>query len=140
LLLNKTKKLILLIYSGMVSGLILSLGLSHFVWIDMRINTSILMPLSIFAWTGAGIFLKKTPPAVLVLILQAGLGIALLYTCGADMSAWAVMPAILTREGLLLKFMDLSFINLILFFSSWQGIWHFFPFPGPLKKPIPLTN
>ena len=119
----------------MVFGMILSLVLSHFVWIDMRINTSILLPLSIFAWTGAGIFLKKTPPAVLVLILQTGLAFSLIYTCGTDIGAWAVLPAVLTREGLFLKFMSLSFINLILVFLLLAGNMALLPLPGSHKNP-----
>ncbi len=122
----------------MALGMILSLVLSHSVWIDMRIKTSLFLPLSVLAWTGAGIFLKKTPPTLLVLILQVGLGIALIYTCGTDISAWAVVPAVLTREGLFLKFMGLSSINRVLIFLFLTGNVTLFIFPTPLKKTHPL--
>ncbi len=122
----------------MLSGMILSLVLSHSIWIDMRINTSLFLPLSVLAWTGAGIFLKKTPSALIILILQAGLGMVLLYTCGTDISAWALVPAILTREGLFLKFMGLSSINPFLVFFFLAGNWTLISFPNSLKKPHSL--
>ncbi len=138
LLLNKIKKLILLIYSGMVLGMMLSLFLIRSVWIDMRINTSLFLPLSVLAWTGAGVFFNKIPSAVLVLVLQAVLGLILMYTCGLDIGAWAVLPAALAKEGLFLKFMNLSSINYALIFLFLAGNLTLLTLPKPLKKPHAL--
>ncbi|NOX32793.1 MAG: hypothetical protein GXP56_03505 [Deltaproteobacteria bacterium] len=108
------KQLIISTYLGMISGLLLSLVLSHSFWIDMRINTSLVLPWCILAGVLAKLYCKNIPLTGLVLIVQGMLILVLLYSYGPDINALSVIPAIQIREGLFLKFMDLSLINFLL--------------------------
>lgn len=121
-------------YLGMISGLVLSLALSHSVWLEMRINTSLVLPLCLAAGVWNGLYLKKVPQTVLVMLVQGILAVALLYAYGPDIGAWTVIPAALIREGLLLKFVDLSGINLMLVCLILLGNAALLPFHRFFKK------
>jgi len=118
----------------MISGLILSLLLSHSLWLDMRMNTSLVLPLCLFFGMGAGLCSKKVPHYGIVLLMQGILVFILGYVYGPDMGAWTVMPALIIREGLFLKFMDLCVINRLLVLLILLGNRILFPFNRFLKE------
>lgn len=99
----------------------LSLALGHITWIDMRVKAALGLPLSVVLALGAGFFSVHSPSVLLVMMFQTGLLVCLFFTCGTDIGAWAVIPAVMAREGLFLNFMGLSSINAVLIILILMG-------------------
>lgn len=101
-------------YLGMVSGFVVLMLLSHSLWLEMRLNTALVLPL----FTAAGFILsffspRKAPPVVLI-FLQGSVILLILLSYDFDFGAIAVMPAIWLREGFLIHSLGIREANGIL--------------------------
>lgn len=126
------------IYTGLISGLVLSLALGHSLWLEMRVNTALALPLCLAGGIWAGCFFKNRLSPGMMVLMQGVLGMVFLYLYGPDAGALAVVPASIVREGLFLNFADLSWINSLLAGLIVLGNLSFFPFTHVLKDTEPL--
>lgn len=101
-------------YLGMVSGFVVLMLLSHSLWLEMRINTALVLPL----FTAAGFILSsfhhKRVSAGALIFLQGCVILMILLKYNFDLGAIAVMPAIWLREGFLMHFLEIREANGIL--------------------------
>lgn len=107
----KSVSLFARVYAGAVLGLLMSLGLSRVVWLEMRIKTGLLIPLCAAAfvvlWNRSGRFATLR----LVLALQVALGVLFLMAGGWDPVCLEVLPSALVRDGLGLSGVSLATLN-----------------------------
>lgn len=101
-------------YLGMVSGFVVLMLLSHSLWLEMRINTALVLPLfTVGGFMGSFFYKKNVPPCVL-LFLQGCALLLVLLNYRFDFGAIAVMPAIWLREGFLLHSLEIREANFVL--------------------------
>ncbi|MDR3630974.1 MAG: hypothetical protein P4L42_11615 [Desulfocapsaceae bacterium] len=99
-------------FAGLVAGLILSLLASRSIWLEMRINTGLLLPLAAVCTILTGFPARRKRSCILG--LEVLLVLLLLVTYGFDPRALLVVPAALFREGFFLQACDSRSINGIL--------------------------
>ena len=96
-------------FAGFLAGLILAILLGHWVWLEMRLNVGLAIPLCtilfILAGLGGGGF---------VFLLDAVLVVVFLSLYGFRAGAAAIVPATLVREGFLASHPSLGWVNVIL--------------------------
>jgi hypothetical protein len=102
------------LYAGALAGLFLSLVLSRFVWLEMRVKTGLLIPacaLALAVFGGRGARGRPWPGGRSVLAAQAVLAFLFLAAGGLDPDSLAVLPAALVRDGLGLSGIPLAVLN-----------------------------
>ena len=88
--------------------------LSHSLWLEMRINTALVLPLfTVGGFMGSFFYRNNVPPCVL-LFLQGCALLLVLLNYRFDFGAIAVMPAIWLREGFLLHSLEIREANFVL--------------------------
>ncbi|MBI5522782.1 MAG: hypothetical protein HY910_09150 [Desulfarculus sp.] len=102
---------------GLLAGCLLALLAGRWVWLGMRVNTGLLVPLGALLGGLAG--LKKPLGAARpwLLAAQAALVAAAAWLLGFDRQALLVVPACLFREGCHLPGLSLTTTNALL--ASW---------------------
>ena len=102
------------IYAGALAGLFLSLVLSRFVWLEMRVKTGLLIPVCAL---GPAVFRGRAgrllPGAGLwaILAVQGVLILLILAAGDFDPASLAVLPAALVRDGLGLSGVPLATLD-----------------------------
>lgn len=103
-----------LIYLGVITGFLVLLILNASVWLEMRINTALVLPLFTFAGVAASFwYVKRIHPGI-VIALQGSLFLFLLLKFHFEIEALTIMPAIWLREGFLLNFLEIHEANAVI--------------------------
>ena len=105
---------IVMTYLGMVAGFLVLLLLSSSVWLEMRINTALVLPLFGLAGFAASLRWTGRIPPVTAVILQFSAVLLFFIRYGIDAGVLSVMPAMLFQEGFYLHFLDNRITNLML--------------------------
>lgn len=119
--------------AGLASGLIVALLLGRWTWLEMRVNTSLAVPLFMCGsllwswWQGRGTTEPRKGRMWYLLLAQLVLAGVMFACFSTDWDAWAIMPASFLREGLLLTHMiTLNLANgllLVLLVAGNLGAW-----------------
>jgi hypothetical protein len=107
-------KILRLAFIGLLAGFILSIFAGRSVWLEMRVNTGLLLPLAAVITIIAGTFLAKEVPAKMVASMEIFLVFLLLFVYGCDPDALLLIPASALREGFYLSTCDMWTLNGIL--------------------------
>ncbi|MFH1033456.1 MAG: hypothetical protein V1806_03030 [Pseudomonadota bacterium] len=102
---------------GLLAGGLLALLASESVWLEMRVNTGLLLPLGALLGGLAGLRRPLGPARPWMLALQAALLLAAAWLLGFDLQAFLVVPACLLREGCHLPGLSLGTANAVL--AAW---------------------
>lgn len=105
---------IVMTYLGVVAGFLALLLLSSSVWLEMRINTALVLPLFGLVGFAASLLWTDRIPPTLAVILQFSVVLLFFVRYGIDAGMMSVMPAMLLREGFYLHFLSNSITNLVL--------------------------
>lgn len=98
-------------FIGLLAGFLLSLLADRSIWLEMRVNTGLLLPLTMAIAVVAGIFSERRIPAPLILGLEIVLILLLLAVYGFDLQALLVIPASAFKEGFFLQAWDGRTVN-----------------------------
>ena len=101
-------------YLGMVLGFVVLMLLSHSLWLEMRMNTALVLPLCAAAGFIISFYSPKRVPPGVVVCLQGCVIMLILFNYDFDFGAIAVMPAIWLREGFLIHSLDIREANGVL--------------------------
>ena len=107
-------KILRLAFIGLLLGLILSILADRSVWLEMRVNTGLLLPLAAAAAIIAGTFSQRQVPVRVVIGMEVLLFFLLLLLYGLDPHALLIIPASAFREGFFLSALNLRTLNGIL--------------------------
>jgi hypothetical protein len=123
--LNRFERLCKFGYAGFMGGYSAALLLGMSVWIEMRFNVALLIPLCSLGAVIAALKLDSRPNRWLRILPQAAAVIPFLGIYGLDTGAISVIPAVLLREGFGLGQMSLSQVNMLLVIAmlAGNGLW-----------------
>jgi hypothetical protein len=99
-------------YMGMTAGFLVVMLLTQWLWLEMRVNISLALPLSTLAGLLFPVFFKKAPGAGEALIAQLLCILIFFYFFNCDIQALWVVPATWFREGFCLHSVSIHVINL----------------------------
>lgn len=112
---------------GLLAGCLLGLLADSWVWLGMRVNTGLLLPLGALLGGLAGLKKPWVATRHWLLAMQAALLAAAAGLLGFDRQALLVVPACLLREGCHLPGMSLNITNALL--ACWllagNALWLF---------------
>lgn len=101
-------------FAGFVLGYLLTSISSQWIWLDMRFNIALIIPILTLAGVLSGYLLKLSPGFWMVTGLE-GLWFAItLIIYRADLSALSIIPAVTFREGFGIESLSLSQVNILL--------------------------
>lgn len=101
-------------YAGFMGGYSAALLLGMSVWIEMRFNVALFIPLCSLGAVIAASKHDNRPDGWLWILPQAAAAMSFLGSYGLDTGAISVMPAVLLREGFGLYQLSLFQVNLLL--------------------------
>jgi len=107
-------KILRLAFIGLLAGFILSIIAGRSIWLEMRINTGLFLPLATVIAIIAGTLLKRQVPAKVAVAMEILLVFQLLLVYGFDPDALLVVPASIFREGFFLHGLAFFRLNCIL--------------------------
>ncbi len=107
-------KILRLAFIGLLIGFILSIFAGRSIWLEMRINTGLFLPLTTVLTVFAGTLLKWRAPARVAICLEIFLVILILFVFGFDPDALLVIPASTLKEGFFLHGFSFFRLNCIL--------------------------
>lgn len=127
-------------FIGFLAGFILAICGYRWIWLEMRINVGIVIPLATFF--SAAIHLRRRPPlkTLWVISLQVVfLGMVLLFY-RFDLEALLVIPATLFKEGFFLSVLSLATANAVLVTAFLAGNFACLAIPGLLRTDTALPK
>ena len=98
-------------FAGFVAGLLLALLSGQWVWLEMRVNTGLLLPATSMCSALAGGFFRRSPPAAVVFCLEFLVVLTLLAEYGVSVSPLLTLPGSLLREGFFFPTARLQTVN-----------------------------
>jgi hypothetical protein len=101
-------------YVGMTAGLLAVMLLDQWLWLEMRVNISILLPLAMLAGMLLAVFFKRTPTTAKALVAQSLCLLIFLYIYDFNFQALWVVPATWFREGFYLNGISIHELNWML--------------------------
>ncbi len=107
-------KILRLAFIGLLAGFILSILADRSVWLEMRVNTGLLLPLAAVLTIIAGAFSTRQVPAIAAIGMEIFLVCLLLLGYGCDPDALLIVPASTFKEGFFLSAFDVRTLNVIL--------------------------
>ena len=107
-------KILRLAFVGLLTGFILSILAGRSVWLEMRVNTSLLLPLATTVAIVTGTFSNRQVPVTAAIGLEIVLVFLLLLVYGCDPDALLVIPAAAFKEGFFLSAFNVRTLNGIL--------------------------
>jgi len=107
-------KILHLAFIGLLAGFILSVFAGRSIWLEMRINTGLFLPLMTVIAVSAGTLFKWRVSARVTVALEIFLVILLFFVYGFDPDALMVIPASTFKEGFFLHSLDFFHLNCIL--------------------------
>ena len=113
--------------SGLVLGYLLALLLGRSVWLEMRFNIGLAIPVCTLACILFSLWKRITIRYSVFLFLELLSVATFLFIYRFELDAFLIIPACLFREGCSLNFVGLGFINIILAVILFAGnfIWIF---------------
>jgi hypothetical protein len=122
-------KILRLAFIGLLAGFILSIFAGRSVWLEMRVNTGLLLPLTTSVAIIAGTFSNRQVPATVAIGMEIFLVFLLLQSYGCDPHALLIIPASTFKEGFFLHACDILTLNSILaaVFLLGNGVQFIFP-------------
>jgi hypothetical protein len=113
--------------SGLVLGYLLALLLGRSVWLEMRVNIGLAIPVCTLACILFSFWKRTTIRYAIFLFLELSLVVTFLFLYRFELDAFLVIPACLFREGCHLNFAGLGFINILLAVILFAGnfLWIF---------------
>lgn len=109
----KVKPLLQAAYMGMTAGLLAVMLLDQWLWLEMRVNTSLLLPAATLAGLLIAAILKRSPRPAIALIAQSLCLLIFLVLFDFDFQALRVIPATWFREGFYLNGISIHGMNRI---------------------------
>ena len=107
-------KILRLAFIGLLVGFILSILADRSVWLEMRVNTGLLLPLAMAIAIPAGTFSQRQVPAWAVIGMEVLLFFLLILVYGLDPHSLLIIPASAFKEGFFLSALSLRTLNGIL--------------------------
>jgi hypothetical protein len=107
-------KILRLAFIGFLAGFILSILADTSIWLEMRVNTGLLLPLATGVGIVAGTFSNKQVPAIIAIGMEIFLVFLLLLAHGFDPHALLIIPATSLKDGFFLHTFDVRTLNGIL--------------------------
>ncbi len=107
-------KILRLAFIGLLGGFILSIFADRSIWLEMRINTGLLLPLVMVITIFAGIFRNKQASAKVAICMEIFLVFLLLFVYGFDPAVLLVIPASTFKEGFFLHGFSFFHLNCVL--------------------------
>ncbi|HEX3030871.1 MAG TPA: ABC transporter substrate-binding protein [Bacillota bacterium] len=101
-------------FTGLLYGYIISLLLSQWIWLEMRITVALAIPVGMLLGAVVGAFVGEDNRVWGILLPEILLLACLGIIYRGDLGALAVIPAILLREAFHLGQLDLQAVNIIL--------------------------
>jgi hypothetical protein len=114
-------KILRFAFAGLLTGFILALLAERSIWVEMRVNTGLFLPVSTGMAVIAGLISDRRIPAAVILALQTLLVLLLLFSYGFAIGVLLVIPASIFREGFLLGTVTLGTVNSILAVLCFSG-------------------
>ncbi len=113
--------------TGFISGCICCLLFNQWVFLEMRININLLIP--VFSLGGIALYhIKGFKPGIRVFLFLEVLLVTLVSLLhGLNPDSYLIIPASMFREGFFLRSMSLDEINLLLVALFLAGNTFFFP-------------
>jgi len=112
---------ITLTYLGTVTGFLALLLLNYSVWLEMRVNTALILPLfTLVGFAVSFLWTCRVRPAIAV-ALQFLVVTMFVMRYGVDAGMLKLMPAMLLREGFLLGALNIQVMNLVLIVAVCLG-------------------
>jgi hypothetical protein len=96
---------------GMTTGFLVVMLLNQWLWLEMRANTSLALPVSTLAGMLSPVFFKKPPSPGKAIIAQLLCLLIFFYLFDFDIRALWVVPATWFREGFCLPSVSIHAIN-----------------------------
>lgn len=100
--------------TGMTAGLLFALLSASCVWLEMRINTGLMIPVMTLVCLATAVWKGNIFNYKIFLFPQALLAITFVLIYGFDLTALRVVPACLFREGFQMADMSLDVVNIIM--------------------------
>ncbi|MBF0507599.1 MAG: hypothetical protein HQK57_01575 [Deltaproteobacteria bacterium] len=97
---------------GLIIGFLITILSNHWVWLDMRFNSGVIIPILVVLGGIIGLGTGLSVSFRVVLLLEAIFSAVWLIDYGFDLDALLVVPASLVRDGLRLRTLTLPEINL----------------------------
>jgi len=101
-------------FAGFIAGNILAMILNQWIYLEMRVNVNLVIPLS--AISGIAVYhfsrIKFKLKIIFALELIFGLLVCLLYNFSIE--SYSIIPASILREGFLLTSLSLGEVNVII--------------------------
>lgn len=107
-------KILRLAFIGLLAGYILSICAGRSIWLEMRINTGLFLPLAMIVTATAGTLFKWRTPVRVAIGMEIFLVFLFLLVYGFDPDALLVVPASTLREGFFLHGLTFFGLNCIL--------------------------
>ncbi len=107
-------KILRLTFIGLLAGFILSILAGRSIWLEMRVNTGLLLPLAAVITIIAGTFSTRQVPTLAAIGMEIFLVCLLLFVYGWDPDALLIIPASTFKEGFFLSAFDVRTLNSIL--------------------------
>ena len=112
----------ILVYNGLLWGMLAAVLATRSFWLDMRINAGLIIPVVILITVIAGLLaknkLRMTPEFTLVNFVLC----LILVFFALGMKRLAVIPASIIRESINMSSLSFSFINWVLIISLTLGL------------------
>ncbi len=107
-------KILRLTFIGLLAGFILSILAGRSVWLEMRVNTGLLLPLVAVITIITGTFSTRQVPVMAAIGMEIFLVCLLLFVYGWDLHALLIIPASTFKEGFFLSAFDVRTLDGIL--------------------------
>ncbi len=133
-------KILRLAFIGLLAGFILSICAGRSIWLEMRINTGLFLPLATILTIAAGTLQKRQVPTGVAVGMEIFLVFLLLLVYGFDPDALLVVPASTFREGFFLHGLRFFSLNCILATILFLGNCAFFRPFGLIRQQQKTTD
>ncbi|MDA8236034.1 MAG: hypothetical protein M0Z31_14810 [Clostridia bacterium] len=101
-------------FTGFIVGYILALVLGQWIWLDMRVNIALIVPVCILAGIGLALWNQCLNSKFWLWIPEAIVCLILLVLYWGRLDAITVIPGIIFKEALYLGFINLDMANILL--------------------------
>lgn len=104
------KRIVQTLFLSLFAGFLTALFLEHWTWLEMRVNTSLIIPVVGGVGLITAFFLKKDLERKTFFLLEIIFFISFIIIY-RDFSAFAVIPAIMLKESFFIGTFPLSHLN-----------------------------
>ena len=101
-------------FLGFLAGFFLALVLCQWVWLEMRVNIGLLIPVCMLLFVLVGFRRNLSLGFSSLLLIEGALALTLMVVYGFDITAFLIVPAALIRDGFYCRALSLERMNVIL--------------------------